>query len=330
MTRSPPPLTRRNTLLGGLGCGIALAASACATSGSDAASLQDAASLGNAASSGQVVATDLGGDLVLYGGAGGNVIGLRGGDGLLLVDGGLAQHSKALMRAVQETQGNAPVLYLLNTHWHVDHTGSNELLGAAGAKIIAHENTKLWMEQEINCAWESRTYPLRPGQALPTETFFYDSKRLEFGGAQLEYGHLPQAHTDGDIYVRFPAQNVLAAGDVVTDGRYPIIDYSTNGWLGGMIDALKTLLARCDEQTRIIPGSGAMRTRADVQAQHDMCLSMLRRISESYYKGQTWQEFLAGKPTREFDAQWGNPDLFLATSYKSAWYHINEVRRVSR
>jgi cyclase len=330
MTRSPPRMTRRDTLLAGLGCGIVLPASACATSGSDAAPLQDAASLGNAASSGQVVATDLGGGLMLYGGVGGNVIGLRGEDGLLLVDGGLSQHSKALMRAVRETQGNAPVRYLLNTHWHVDHTGSNEAIGAAGAKIVAHENTKLWMGQEINCAWEGRTYPPRPLRALPAETFFYDSKQLSFGGAQVEYGYLPQAHTDGDIYVRFPTQNVLAGGDVVTDGRYPIVDYSTNGWLGGMIDALKTLLAKCDEQTRIVPGSGAPCMRADLQAQHDMCLAVLRRISESYYKGQTWQEFLASNPTREFDAQWGDPDIFLSTSYKSAWYHINEVRRVTR
>jgi cyclase len=316
MTRSPSRMSRRDTLLAGLGCGVGLPASAWAAPDENAA--------------GQVTATDLGGDLVLYGGAGGNVIGLRGEDGLLLVDGGLAQHSKALLRAVEARQGKGPVRYLINTHWHVDHTGSNEAFGAAGAKIVAHENTKLWMGQEINCAWEGRTYPPRPARALPTETFFYDSRQLSFGGALLEYGHLPQAHTDGDIYAHFPALNVLAAGDVVTAGRYPVADYSTNGWLGGMIDALKTLLAKCDEQTRIVPGSGAMRTRADLQAQHDMCLAVLRRISDSYYKGQTWAEFLASKPTAEFDAQWGNPDIFLATAYKGAWYHITEIRRVTR
>jgi cyclase len=309
MTRSPLRVTRRDTLLAGLGCGVAAPAWA---------------------ASGWVVATDLGGDLVLYGGAGGNVIGLRGAEGLLLVDGGLAKHSKALLRAVRERQGKGPVRYLLNTHWHIDHTGSNETLAAAGATIIAHENTRLWMGQEIVSAWEGRTFPPQPPRALPTETFFYDSKPLAFGGAQLEYGHLPQAHTDGDIYVRFAAQNVLAAGDVVTDGRYPVVDYSTGGWLGGMIDALKTLIAKSDGETRIVPGSGALRTRADLQAQHDMCLAVLRRIGDSYYKGQTWQEFVDSKPTRDFDAQWGDPDSFLATSYKGAWYHINEVRRATR
>jgi cyclase len=304
-------MTRRDTLLAGLGCGLAASTPAWAASG-------------------KVVASDLGGGLVLYAGAGGNVVGLSGGDGLLLVDGGLAQHSKALLGAVRETQGKAPVRYLLNTHWHLDHTGSNQALAAAGAKIVAHENTKLWMEQEIISAWEGRTYPPRPRGALPNETFFYDSKALAFGGGELEYGHLPQAHTDGDIYVRFQAQNVVVAGDVVTDGRYPVVDYSTNGWLGGMLEALKALIAKCDGKTRIVPGSGALRTKADLQAQHDMCLTVLRRIGESYYKGETWQEFLASRPTRDFDAQWGSPDTFLATAYKGAWYHINEVRRLSR
>ena len=145
MTRSPPRMTRREALLTGLGGGVALAAPAWAATG------------GDVTASGQIVATDLGGDLVLYSGAGGAVVALRGGDGLLLVDGGLAQHSKALLSAVQEKQGKGPVRYLINTHWHVDHTGSNEALGAAGAKIVAHENTRLWMGQEITCAWEGRT-----------------------------------------------------------------------------------------------------------------------------------------------------------------------------
>ena len=313
MTRSPPHLTRRGTLSAGLGCAVAAAAPARAAS-----------------ADGPVVATDLGGDLMLYGGAGGNVVGLRSADGLVLVDSGAAQRSAALLGAVQEKQGKGPVRYLLNTHWHVDHTGSNAALGAEGAKIVAHENTKLWMGQEVDCAWENRTYPPQPAKALPTETFFYDSKQLGFGGAQVEYGYLPQAHTDGDIYVRFPAQNVLAAGDVVTGGRYPILDYSTNGWLGGMLDGLKIVLAKCDAQTRIVPGSGGLRTKAEVQAQHDMCLAVIKKISDSYYKGETWQEFLASKPTRDFDAQWGDPDIFLATSYKGAWYHINEIRRITR
>ena len=309
MTRSSPEITRRDALLVSLGFGATLATPAWA------------------AAPAQITATDLGGGLVLYAGAGGNVVGVGGADGLLLVDGGLAQNTDALLGAVQAKQGKAPVRYLLNTHWHLDHTGSNAALAAAGAKIVAHENTRLWMGQEITCAWENRTYPPQPAKALPTETFFYDSKQLSLGATQVEYGYLPGAHTDGDIYVRFPAQNLLAAGDVITGGAYPVLDYSTNGWLGGMIDGLKALLAITDAQTRIVPGSGGLRTKADVQAQLDMCQAVYKRIADSYYKGETWAEFQASKPSREFDAQWGAPDTFLATAYKGAWYHVNELRR---
>ena len=315
MTPSPTNITRRGALLAGAGCALAAPVAARAAA---------------AAASGPVVATDLGGDLVLYAGAGGNVVGLRTGDGLLLVDSGAAQQSKALLDAVKAKQGGGAVRYLLNTHWHVDHTGGNEAMAAAGAKIVAHENTRLWMGQEITCAWENRTYPPRAAQALPTETFFYDSKQLGVGGAQVEYGYLPQSHTDGDIYVRFPAQNVIVGGGVVSAGRYPVLDYSTNGWLGGMLDGLKILIDKSDAQTRIVSGGGGLRTKADLQAQYDMCLAVLKKISDSYYKGQTWQEFLASKPTRDFDAQWGDPDIFLTTSYKGAWYHINEIRRITR
>lgn len=311
MTRSPTCLTRRDALLAGLGVAVAV----------------PAVSSRAWAASGQIAATDLGGALVLYGGAGGNVVGLKAADGLLLVDGGSAANSAALLAAVQAKQGGAPVRYLLNTNWRLDHTGSNEVLAAQGVRIVAHENTKLWMGQEITCAWENRTYPPRPAAALPTETFFYDSKQLSLGSAQVEYGYLPQAHTDGDIYVRFPAQNVVAAGGVVTGGAYPVLDYSTNGWLGGMIDGLKTVLAKCDDQTRVVPGSGGLRSKADVQAQLDMCQAVYKRIADSYYKGETWAEFLASKPTAEFDARWGAPDTFLATAYKASWYHITEVRR---
>jgi cyclase len=138
---------------------------------------------------------------------------------------------------------------------------------------------------------------------------------------------MPQAHTDGDIYVFFPRENVLVAGGVVTGGGYPLPDYCTGGWLGGMIDGLKSILARTDAQTRIISGLGATRTRADVQAQLDMCTAVLSKMGASYFKGQSWEEFQAARPTGEFDAQWGNPQPFLQMAYEGAWYHVNEIRR---
>jgi glyoxylase-like metal-dependent hydrolase (beta-lactamase superfamily II) len=106
----------------------------------------------------------------------------------------------------------------------------------------------------------------------------------------VEYAYLPQAHTDGDLYVFFPRENVLVAGGVVTGGSYPLPDYCTGGWLGGLIDGLKVILAKTDAQTRIVSEAGALRTRADVQAQLDMCTAVLGRIGTSYFKGETWQQ----------------------------------------
>lgn len=276
----------------------------------------------------EITASPLGRDLTLIQGAGGNVVVANDAAGVLLVDGGSAEHSRELLKLVRSQTAGRPIKTLLNTHWHWDHTGSNEAL--AGVEIIAHENTKLWLGAEIVSKWEQRTYPPRPARALPNHTFFYDSKKATLGKLDFEYGYLAQAHTDGDIYVFFPTQNLLAAGDVVTGGTYPIVDYSTNGWLGGMVGALRDVLKQGDAETRFVPGRGPVRTRADVQAQLDMCLTVLTRISESYYKGQTWDEFVASRPTREFDAAWGDPGLFLHTAYTGAWLHITEIRRITR
>jgi glyoxylase-like metal-dependent hydrolase (beta-lactamase superfamily II) len=275
----------------------------------------------------QIIHTALSDSLHLFQGAGGNVVAASSTDGVLLVDGGLAQDSPALLAQVAAVTGGRRVELLFNTHWHWDHTGSNAALGKAGAKIIAHENTRLWLGTRVDSKWEHRVYPPQPARALPTQTFFYGAQKQGFGGQDVEYAIMPQAHTDGDIYVFFPRENVLVAGGVVTGGGYPLPDYCTGGWLGGMADGLKTILAKADAQTRIISGLGATRTRADVQSQLDLCTAMLSKIGTSYFKGQTWEQFQASAPTREFDAQWGNPEPFLQMAYDGAWYHINEIRR---
>ena len=275
----------------------------------------------------RIVHTALSDSLHLFQGAGGNVVAATAAEGVLMVDSGLEEDSAALLAQVAAVADGRKVELLLNTHWHWDHTGANAALGKAGAKIIAHENTRLWLASRVDSKWEHRIYPPQPARALPTQTFFYGAQQQSFGGQDVEYAIMPQAHTDGDIYVFFPRENVLVAGGVVTGGSYPLPDYCTGGWLGGMVDALKTILAKTDAQTRIISGLGATRTRADVQAQLDMCTAVLAKLGTSYFKGQTWEEFQASKPTGEFDAQWGNPQPFLQMAYEGAWYHVNEIRR---
>lgn len=281
------------------------------------------------AATGTITAQSLGSDLWVFGGAGGNVLVGRDADGLLLVDGGTRERSGELLRRIAAVTAERRIRTLFNTHWHWDHTGSNEALGRRGVPIVAHENTRLWLTEPVISEWEQRTYPPLPPRARPTQTFFYGTHEASFGQGKIEYAHLPQAHTDGDLYVQLPEANVLVAGDIVTGGSYPIADYCTGGWLGGLVLALNELLGKCDSQTRIVPGSGPLRTRADLVAQRDMCLTVLGRIGRSYFKGETWEELKASAPTREFDARWGQPDVFLQTAYEGAWLHINEIRRVA-
>ena len=222
-------------------------------------------------------------------GAGTNVLLLNGPDGALLVDGGAAERSAELLRLVSEHTGGKPVQVLFNTHWHLENTGSNDTLGKAGIKIIAHENTKLWMNTEFHVQWQNRTYKPRAKEALPNQTF-YTTAKMTFGKEEIQYGHLGQAHTDGDIYVFFPAPNILVTGDLFTVRKYPILDWSTGGWIGGMAQADVTLLNLTNEQTKVIPGSGPVQTQADLKELADMmetlAFQFLRHDRQGY---ESWR-----------------------------------------
>ncbi|HTV78842.1 MAG TPA: MBL fold metallo-hydrolase [Steroidobacteraceae bacterium] len=271
--------------------------------------------------------TPLTDDLLLITGAGANVVALSQPEGVLLVDGGDAEHSAALLRTVSEATGGRKVVTAFNTHWHWPHTGSNEALRKAGAKIIAHENTRLWLTEPVIEEWEHRTYPPRP-KALPTETFYKGAQTLNFGKARVDYGYLPQAHTDGDIYVHFRDANVLVAGDVVAVGHYPILDYVTGGWSLGMANATRQLLDLVDDQVRIVPGTGPLQTKADLAAEHEMLATLHEDLWQLMRKGLGADDMIAAHATGKFDDKWGNPDLFIANAYRGLYGHVRELRGV--
>jgi glyoxylase-like metal-dependent hydrolase (beta-lactamase superfamily II) len=268
--------------------------------------------------------TRLSGNLAVISGAGGNVVALSGPEGMLLVDCGLAERSHELLETLGTLPGGRNIRTVFNTHWHWDHTGANERLRGAGATIIAHENTRLWLGSEIREEWQNRIYEPRPRQALPTQTFYYKSGSLTFGGEPIEYGYLAQAHTDGDIYVHFRGQNVLVTGDVVSVGRYPILDYCTGGWIGGMAAATRKLLTLADASTRIIPGTGPVQTRADLASEHDMLLAVHAKLWALMRKGLSASDMIAAHATADYDAKWGNSDLFIRNAYRGMYGHIAE------
>jgi cyclase len=271
-----------------------------------------------------ITATRLSDNLVEFTGAGGNVVVVTGPDGLVMINGGLRERSADLLKAIADHTGGKRVQALFNTDWHPDHTGSNEALGKAGAKIIAHENTKQYLGAEIFVDWQDRTYkPLTP-QALPNQTF-YTSGTMTFGSERIDYGHLGQAQTDAAIYVFFPVSNVLMTGDALSVDQYPVPDYTTGGWLGGLVAANTTLLGMSNADTRLVPGVGPLQMRADRQAQHDMLDAMLDRFKKMMRQGLGPEDIIAAAPTKEFDAKWGNPDRFVYAAYRSMWLHVREL-----
>jgi cyclase len=265
--------------------------------------------------------------LCVISGAGGNVVALSSPEGLLLVDGGSAQRSSELLQTLAGLPGGRHIVTVFNTHWHWDHTGSNEQLRKAGAAVIAHENTRLWLGTEIWEEWQHRTYPPRPPGALPTQTF-YTNGSLAFGGETVDYGYLPQAHTDGDLYVFFRQHNVLVAGDVVAVGTYPVLDYSTGGWIGGMVDATQKLIELADDKTRIVPGTGPVQSRADVTAEHEMLATLKEDLWQLMRKGLGAEDMLAAHATSRFDPKWGDPQLFVSNAYRGLYGHVREMRGV--
>jgi len=258
-------------------------------------------------------------------GAGTNVVLVTGPEGVVVIDGGTAERSGALLKAIGKHAKGAKPGTLFNTHWHWDHTGSNERFGKMGAKIVAHENTKLWLGADFDVEWEKRHYEPRPKHALPTDTFYGGKRTFDFGNLKLNYGWLPRAHTDGDIYIHIPDRNVLIAGDLVSVGSYPILDVDTGGWLGGMVDANKALVELCDDRTVIVPGSGPLQKKADLVAQLEMLSTMRERLVGLVRKGQGYDDILANPPTGEFDAKWGDPKLFLVNAYRGLYSHVREL-----
>jgi glyoxylase-like metal-dependent hydrolase (beta-lactamase superfamily II) len=276
------------------------------------------------AHSGPLTATPLNDHVHLISGAGGNVLLVSGPDGLVMINGGRADRSDELLKMVSGQSGGKRLTTLVNTDWCADHTGSNESVGAIGAPILAHENTKQYLANDQFVEWQKRTYKAKAAAGLPTKTF-YTKGSMTVGAERLDYGHLGQAHTDGDIYVFLPSSNVLVAGDVMTVGRYPLADYTTGGWLGGLVTATKTLIDMSNAETRIIPGTGPVQTRAALQAQYEMLNTMRDRIAKMMRQGMGPSDMLAAGATKDFDEKWGSPKEFIPVTYRGMWLHVREL-----
>jgi cyclase len=273
-----------------------------------------------------ITATRLNDHLVAFAGAGANVVAAHDGAGILLVDGGLAERSEDLLEAVYRETRSKRVQTLINSHWHPEQTGSNERLGKAGTQIIGHENTRRWLEYAQTEPGHDRPYGPLPARARPTNTLISSinlaKAALQFAGEPVEYGYLLQAHTDGDLYVFFRDSNVLVAGGALSNEGWPVIDYQTGGWLGGLVDGLRSIDGLVNDKTQIVPANGPLMSRADLKAQQQMYATILDRLGKLLRKGMGPEEALAAAPTKEFDGQWGDPTQFTTLAFRSLWGHF--------
>ena len=262
----------------------------------------------------------LGDNLYLLGGAGCNIVVHTGADGVVMVDGGLAENAAALKEAVAALPNGGPVRTLFNTHWHPEQTGSNLDLGTAGATIIAQENTRLWLQQNITWPWNGQKFKKFPKIAQPNKTF-YDKGALDSG---IRYGYISDAaHTDGDLYVYFPAQNVLAVGDAAYGQGWPVVDWWTGGWIGGSVGGLQRIQSVANKDTKIVPAQGPLLSFADIAAQLDMYGTIYDRLNQMLNKGHSPSEGVAAKPAKEYEAKMGNPDEFIRRSFESLWAYLS-------
>jgi len=268
-----------------------------------------------------IESTPLTAKLTLITGAGANVVASSSAEGAVLVDGGLESHSGKLVAAALEATSAKRVVTLFNTHWHPEQSGSNQRLGKSGTKIIAHENTKLWLTRKITVDWRPEAYGPLTAKALPTETF-YKTTQVYVGDEPVECGYMTQAHTDGDIYVFFRGANVLVGGGVVSEDRWPLVDFQTGGWIAGLVGGLDTLIAVSNDATRIVPANGSVLTREDLQTQRSMYFTIYERLVKALTKGFGPDEALATEPAKEFKPEWGDPTAFVTRSFKSLWGHM--------
>jgi cyclase len=252
-------------------------------------------------------------------GSGGNIGVSAGEDATFIVDDQFAPLTEKIKAAVA-TLTDKPIKFLLNTHWHFDHTGGNENFGQAGVVIVAQDNVRERMSVDAFMKRFNQKIPAAPKAALPVITFA-DLVTFHLNGDDIHAVHVENAHTDGDVIVHWVKANVMHMGDTFFNGMYPFIDLESKGSVSGVIDAVGTALGYMNESTKVIPGHGPLANKADLMAYRDMLVGVRKAVQRLIAQKKTREQAIAAKPTAPWDAKWGNgfmkADDFVGIVYES-------------
>ncbi|MEX2367806.1 MAG: MBL fold metallo-hydrolase [Pseudohongiellaceae bacterium] len=265
----------------------------------------------------EITRIDLGYAWVLQG-AGGNVFTFPGmsEDGALMVDGGLAEHSDALLAAVSDVTGQNRVHTLFNTHFHPEQTGSNERVGAEGGTIIAHENTRMCLQNALlSSTYEGRYGPLTD-KGIPTQVISGDGS-MKFAGQQIIHGYLPAAHTNGDIFLYFPMLDTLVAGGPVTVAQWPLPDIRQGAWMGGLLRAYEKLSTVVSADTVVIPAHGPITNGTQIMRMRAMYTNLHLDLAEELNKGMGPDDVVTMGFLDSYMDEFGDPTTFLDLAHRS-------------
>jgi len=269
----------------------------------------------------EIKTTDLGNKTYMLQGQGGNITIAVGTDGIIMVDSEFAPlHDK--IKAAIEKISPQPVKYLINTHYHGDHTGGNAPFHKDGATVVAEDNIRVRLQ--AGGAPNGLTgvkMPAQPADGLPTDTYYGGTKTVDVGGRKAQLTHVYNAHTDGDTWIFFDDANVLATGDTFTNtGRYSTIDFTNGGDIRGLVRAVDAYLKVSNDQTKVVPGHGELAKRADLVAWREMLVTSRDRIQKLVNEGKSEQEVLAAKPLADLDKKWAANDQ-QAQNWVKMVYH---------
>jgi len=266
----------------------------------------------------EIKTTDLGDNVYMLEGQGGNITVAVAKDGIIMVDGQYAPlHDK--IKAAISAISNEPIKYLINTHYHGDHTGGNEPFAKDGVTVVSEINVKNRLAAGTTNGLTGAKVPPAPAGALPTRTYT-GAYHIRLRGRVADLKHIANAHTDGDTYVWFKAANVLSTGDTFTNGRYPNIDFANGGNIKGMIAATDAYLKLTNAKSRIVPGHGGLADKAALTEYRTMLVTARDRMAKLVKDGKSEDDVVAAKPFADLDAKWA-PSELASKNFIRVVYH---------